>query len=126
MWQEPTPKKITDATDATDTTPGERMLYALGQMHRRWRAGTKGAVPPHRVNVEAVARIIGAWGEVEFIQGADSEDERSARRAEERFYIHFPSEVIVFDPRCDFPWLLLGVFEWAERQEVREFWRYFH
>lgn len=95
-----------------EPTPGERLLHALGQIHRRWHAGT-GRTPPHEVDIEALARTLGAWAAVEFVQDGDGEQR-----------LHFPDEILIIDHRHSFPWRLLGTWEWAREQEVGEFWRY--
>jgi len=101
-----------------EPTPGERLLYALGQLFKQWHVRAT-LTPPHEVDVEAVAKMLGVWTEVEFIQDGEDED-RPAQ------YLHLPSEVLVIDPREEFPWRLLADFEWAQEQERKEFWRYFH
>jgi hypothetical protein len=97
-------------------TPGERLLYALRQLHRQ-RRGHAASTPPDEVDVEAVAKALGIWGEVEFVQEVEGDGEPSR-------HLHFAGEVLVVDHRCGFPWQLLDVWEWARRQEAREFWRY--
>jgi hypothetical protein len=101
-----------------EPTPGERLLYALGQLFKQWHVRAT-LTPPHEVDVVDVAKMLGVWGEVEFAQDGEDEDEPA-------LYLHFPSEVLVIDPREEFPWRLLGDFEWAEEQRLKEFWRYFH
>ncbi len=103
------------------TTPGERVLDALGHLYEHWRSGAAGAVAPGRLDVEAVARLVGVSEEVEFIQGGPED-----AKEEGRTHIHFGSEVLTIDPSQEFPWRLEGVMEWAGRQERRAFWRYFH
>ena len=88
-------------------TPGERLLYALGQLYRRSRAGELD-VDPNDYDIENVARIIGVWREVEFVQTDYA-----------GVAYHFPSEVLCVDPGRAFPWRLKGVWEWAVRQEFR-------
>jgi hypothetical protein len=86
---------------------GERLLYALGQLYRRSRAGELD-VDPNDFDIENVTRIIGGWREVEFVQ-TDSAG----------VAYHFPSEVLCVDPGRAFPWRLKGVWEWAVRHEFR-------
>ena len=93
-------------------------MYALGQLHKQWRVRAT-LTPPDEVDVEALARMIGVWGEVEFVQDGDDEGEPA-------LHLHFADEVLTVDRRREFPWQLLDVWEWARKQEVREFWRYFH
>jgi hypothetical protein len=111
--QQPTPKRI------TDPTPGERLLYALGQHHRRWCADPTRYVPPHRLDVLAVARTRWVCAQVEYVQEGEHEYPGV-------LYLHLPSEVIVIDYRREFPWRLASLEAWGERQEWREFLRYFH
>ena len=99
-----------------EPTPGERLLYVLGQLYRRWRTGT-GRTSPHEVDVEALARMLGLWSEIEFVQDSEGGGER---------YIHFPTDVLVIDDQQDFPWRLLSIWEWGRQQELKEFWDYFH
>lgn len=102
------------------TTPGERVLDVLGHLYEHWRCGGAGAVVPRRVDVEAVARLVGVSEEVEFTQGGPEDAEEDGRT-----HVHFGAEVLTVDPSQEFPWRLEGVMEWAERQRWREFWRYF-
>jgi len=101
-----------------EPTPGERLLYALGQLFKQWHVRAT-LTPPHEVDVEAVAKMLGVWGEVEFAQDGEDEDEPV-------WYLHLPGEVLVIDRREEFPWRLLADWEWAQELEVKEFWRYFH
>ena len=110
---EPTPDEF------AEPTPGERLLYALGQLWWRWRVSPESAVPPRRLDIEAVARMLGVWSEVEFVQEGDGEDGSES-------YVHFAGEVLVADHSERFPWTLMDPREWAGRQEAREFWRYHH
>ena len=103
-------------SDRGQPTPGERLLYALGQLHRQWCVRAT-LTPPDEVDVEAVAKMLGVWSDVEFVQDGESEDDGEQ-------CIHFPCEVLLIDRRREFPWLLLEVWEWARGQETREFWRY--
>jgi hypothetical protein len=48
-------------------TPGERLIYALGQLHRQWRVRAT-LTPPGEVDVEAVAKTLGVWTDIEFVQ----------------------------------------------------------
>lgn len=101
-----------------EPTPGERLLYALGQLYKQWHRRST-LTPPHEVDVEAVARMLGIWPEVEFLQDGEDEEEPAQ-------YLHLPGEVLVIDSRREFPWQLLSDSEWAHEQERKEFWRYFH
>lgn len=97
-------------------TPGGRLLYALGQLHKQWQVRAT-LTPPGEVDVEAVARMLGVWGDVEFAQDEEGGDRPA-------LHLHFAGEVLTVDRRREFPWLLLDVWEWARWQEEREFWRY--
>jgi len=102
-----------------EPTPGERLLYALGQLFKQWHVRAT-LTPPDEVDVVEVAKMLGIWGEVEFVQDGEDEDKLAQ-------YLHFAREVLVIDPRREeFPWRLLTDFEWASEQQVKEFWRYFH
>jgi hypothetical protein len=104
-------------SDRGELTPGERLLYALGQLHRQWHVRAT-LTPPGEVDIEAVARMLGVWTDVEFVQeGGEDGGEQ---------YIHFAGEVLTVDRRREFPWTLLDMWEWAREQETSEFWRYFH
>jgi hypothetical protein len=112
---------IPDAQDHDEVgrpTPGERLFYALGQLYRRWRTG-QSDTRPQEVDIEDMARILGVWGEVEFVQDGEGEDSGQQ-------HFHFPSEVLVVDAGREFPWRLLDAWEWADKQETKDFWRYFH
>lgn len=87
-------------------TPGERVLYALGQLHRLHLAG-RYPVHPKRVVIRDVARIVGAAGELEFV----TEDHRGQ-------HFHFPTEVLDVNNARPFPWRLLSTWDWAAEQEA--------
>jgi hypothetical protein len=105
-----------DADEALAETPGERLLYTLGQIYRRWHTG-KALVCPWSLDVEDLARLLGIWSDIEFIQT----DETNSVS-----YLHFPSEVLVIDRSQQFPWRLIDTWEWASEQDIEEFWTYFH
>ncbi len=104
-----------------EPTPGEKVLDALGHLYEYWCSGAEDALAPCQIDVGAVAHLVGVWDAVEFVQGGVGDAEEEGRT-----FIHFPAEVLAINPTECFPWQLLGDFEWAERQEMREFWRYFH
>lgn len=106
-----------DVTAQAEPTPGERLLYVLGQIFRRWHAGT-GLTSPKEVDIEDLARMLGVWSEVEFAQTDATRKHLGC--------LHFPTEVLVIDRTREFPWRLLSVWEWAREQELDEFWTYFH
>jgi hypothetical protein len=82
-------------------TPGERLMYALGQLFALAHRGQI-AVAPADFDIEDLARIIGVWRHVEFT----SDD------AVGRSY-HFPGEVLVVDELLPFPWRLVELDDWA-------------
>jgi hypothetical protein len=91
-------------------TPGERLLYALGQLYRLWRQG-KLPVHPDVFDIEDVARVVGVSGQLEMV----------TTDAKGKTY-HFPGEVLVVRERERFPWRLASVEEWAAAQDVDAFW----
>lgn len=80
-------------------TPGERLLYALGQLYRLHHRGQL-PVEPAAFDIEDLARIIGVWPEVEF----SVEDGFGLR-------YHLPGEVLSVEPERSFPWRLLDPWE---------------
>lgn len=100
----------TDGDEDCPPTPGERVLYALGQLHRLHLAGRL-PVHPSAFSIEDIARIVGVSGELEFT----SEDRHGQ-------HFHFPSQVLFVNPAKPFPWRLLSVWEWAAEQEANSFW----
>jgi hypothetical protein len=100
------------ASDESAVTPGERVLYAFGQLHRLHRSG-KLPVPPRALAVEDVARLVGAAGELEF-----STEDRLG------YHFHFPTQVLTVSPDEEepFPWRLLDSWEWAAEQMLNSFW----
>jgi len=96
-----------------ELTPGERLLYSLGQMYQHWRAGVTGALPPHLIDIQAVARTRWVCTWVEYVQEGERDEQGI-------IYAHLPGEVLVIDFKREFPWRLLGLEEWGERQEMRE------
>ena len=98
--------------DEPAPTPGERLLYALGQLYRLYRHGALD-VRPIDFDVWDLAGIIGVRGDIEFV----SEDKVGA-------HYHFPDEVleVAQRPDTDFPWRLLSVWDWAAEQELNSYW----
>jgi hypothetical protein len=92
-------------------TPGERLLYVLGQLYRLYHAGALN-VHPQEVDVEEVARLIGVSSELEPLTSHDRLGT----------HYHFPSEVLYQDSTSEFPWHLMGIFEWAAFEEANAFW----
>jgi hypothetical protein len=91
-------------------TPGERLLYVLGQLYRLYRKG-EFAIHPNDFDIEDLARIIGVLPEIEFVQ------ENLLGH-----HYHFGAQVLHADPVQIFPWRLLGTWEWAAEQEFNSFW----
>lgn len=91
-------------------TPGERLLYALGQLHR---LHLRRRLPIHlsALDLVDVDRVIGVADELEFV----TEDRHGT-------HYHFPSEVLCVTPEKAFPWRLLPVWEWAAEQELGSYW----
>lgn len=86
-------------------TPGERLLYALGQLYRMSRRGEL-AVPPRQFDVLGLARIIGVARDIEFVS-----------ECEQGIAVHFPSEVLVLT-EAEFPWALHDLDTFAMLEET--------
>jgi hypothetical protein len=99
-----------DPDEEFPPTPGEGLLYALGQLHRLYRAGRL-PVSPTVLDVEDVARVVGVAGQLEFV-------------GENRLgcHYHFPTEVLTFNSEDPFPWRLLDDWDWAADQELNSLW----
>jgi hypothetical protein len=93
-------EKVAGAHDDAPT-PGERLLYALGQLYLLWYRGEL-PVEPRAFDIEDLARIIGVARDVEFT--SDGPLGRS---------FHFPSEVLLADGSRRFPWRLFDLDGWA-------------
>lgn len=93
-----------ERNDEAPPTPGERLLYALGQLHRLHRR-RRLPFDPRAFDLQDLARVIGVAGEVEFI----TEDRDGTN-------CHFADEVLHVHPEQPFPWRLLSVWEWAAEQ----------
>lgn len=92
--------------DEVEPRPGERLLYALGQLYKLYRHGALNVRPEH-FDVWDLAGIIGVRNDIEFI----SEDRRGS-------HWHFAAEVLHVNPAAGFPWRLLTVWEWAAEAEA--------
>jgi len=103
------PEEDVTRDESAPPTPGERVLYALGQMHRLHLSGAL-PVHPRVLRIEDVARIVGVAGELEF-----TSEDRYGQHA------HFPGEVLYVHPSKPFPWRLLSACEWAVEQETNAF-----
>lgn len=91
-------------------TPGERLLYALGQL-RRLHLRRRLPLHPSAFDVEDLACVIAVADQLEFV----SEDRNGK-------HYHFPNEVLYMNPQRSFPWRLLSVWEWAAEQELNSYW----
>ena len=95
-----------DGNEADEApTPGERLLYALGQLYRLSKRGELD-VRPADFDIWDLAGIIGVRGDIEFI----SEDQHGSRW-------HFADEVLHVGLHREFPWRLLSIWEWADEAE---------
>lgn len=114
MWDERGPRDAPGDDDSepqdAPATPGERLLYALGQLYRLWRQGQL-PVHPDVLDIEDVARVIGVAGQLEMV----------TTDAKGKTY-HFPGEVLVVRQGERFPWRLATLEEWAAAQDVDSFW----
>jgi hypothetical protein len=97
-----------EARERACPTPGERLFYSLWQLHLRYHIH-EFDLHPRDWDVEDLARTIGVWHELEFVQD-DALGEA----------YHFPSQVVHVDAEARFPWRLLSVMEWAAEQEHHE------
>lgn len=100
-----------DRGDDEPPTPGERVLYALGQLHRLHRR-RRFPFHPEAFDIQDLASVLGVAGSLEF--------ETSDRYGR---YYHFASEVLIAEPEQPFPWRLLTVWEWAAEQHLNDSWR---
>jgi hypothetical protein len=96
------------AGDRGCPTPGERLFYTLCQMQLRYDTG-EFDLHPRDWDVEDLAKTIGVWHEVEYMQ------EDALGEA-----YHFASQVVHVDPEADFPWRLMSVMAWAVEQELND------
>ena len=87
-----------DDAEERAATPGERVLYALGQVYRLHLAGRL-PMHPNAFDVEDVIRILGLTAALEFVT-----EDRHGR------HYHFPAEVLYVNPTQRFPWRLLSVW----------------
>ncbi len=102
--------------DTDERAPGEKLFRVLELFYERWHMG-RGQTSPHEVDIEALARSLGLWSEVEYVQDNDEEAEQ---------YLHFQSQVLVIDHQQEFPWQLLSIDEWVRDLEMKDFWRFRH
>jgi hypothetical protein len=84
-----------------DATPGERLLYTLGQLYALSHRGELD-VAPRDFDVLDLARILGVTHHLEFVtDGAQGVS------------LHFGDEVLVVAVTDPFPWRLLDLDTWA-------------
>lgn len=97
-----------DGNEADESpTPGERLLYVLGQLYRLSQRGELD-VRPADFDVWDLAGIFGVRGDIEFV----SEDQHGSRW-------HSAAEVVQVEPGRAFPWRLLTMWEWAAEADDR-------
>ena len=92
-----------------EPTSAERLLYALGQLYRRWHNGEL-LIRPQSFDVWDLARTIGVTRDVELVT-----DEPYA------LAFHFDGEVLVVLPTERFPWRIWNVEEWAFFADLEEY-----
>lgn len=92
-------------------SPGERLLHAIGQIHRLNLCGRLPA-HPSKFDVEDVARIIGIWPELELVVA----DDDGAR-------YHFAGEVLFISAARPPMVRLLSTLEFAAERELDAWWR---
>jgi hypothetical protein len=119
VWDDFDPDEYSDEDESHESerpeldppTPGERLLHALGQLHRLHLCGRLPA-HPSAFDVEDVARIVGVWSDLEFV----ASDEEGRR-------YHFADEVLCIS--ADRPEMirLLSVWQFAANQDLNELWR---
>ena len=93
-------------------SPGERLLHALGQLHRLYLCGRLPA-HPSAFPIEDLARIVGVWPELEFIVT----DDVGSR-------YHFPGEVLFVSADQPATVRLLSTFEFAAELDLDGWWRH--
>lgn len=102
-------KGVRSRPDDEAPSPGERVIYALGQLHRLHLAGR---LPGHpsTVLIEDLVHVLGIGDALEFM-------------TEDAFgqHYHFGSEVIYVDPGQPFP-RLMSIEQWASQQEFNSLW----
>jgi hypothetical protein len=93
-------------------SPSERLLHALGQLHRLYLCGRLPA-HPSEFDVEDIARIVGVLPDLEFVVS----DDDGAR-------YHFAGEVLFITPTRPVMVRLLGVLEleFAAEQDLKRWW----
>ena len=97
--------------EAEQPTPGERLLHALGQLHRLHLCGRLPA-HPSEFDIEDVARIVGVWPDLEFVV-ADDEGTR----------YYFAGQVLFVSARHPVMVRLLGTWEFAAELDLNSWWR---
>jgi hypothetical protein len=120
VWDDFDPDDYSDEDESSDReppsdesppSPGERLLHALGQLHRLHLCGRL-PVPPSTLDIEDLARIVGVWSDLEFVV----KDDEGSR-------YHFAGEVLCIS--ADRPEMirLLFVWEFAAQQDLNDWWR---
>lgn len=104
------PEDDDERGDDDAPTPGERLLYALGQLYRLHRH-RRLPVHPSVFDLVDLACVIGVADELEFVM-----EDRNGE------HYHFPNEVLCVQPERAFPWRLLTVWNWAAEQELNSWW----
>lgn len=102
------PEEEPDEPEAQPTS-AERLLYALGQLYRRWHNGEL-PIGPQNFDVWELARTIGVTRDIEMVT-----DEPYA------LAFHFDGEVLVVLPTERFPWRIWNVEEWAFFADFEEY-----
>jgi hypothetical protein len=103
LWSDSEPEEEPEP----EPTPAERLLYALGQLYRRWYRGEL-PVRPHEFDVLELARTIGVSRDVEMVT-----DPHSAA-------FHFDGKALVVLPGRPFPWAVWAVEDWAAYSELED------
>jgi hypothetical protein len=88
-------------------TPAERLLYALGQLYRRWHNGEL-PVRPHDFDVWELATTIGVKRDIEMVV-----------EHPHAVAYHFPGEVLVMT-NDRFPWAILNIETWSAWCDLEE------
>lgn len=98
-----------DDEPGPEPTSAERLLYALGQLYRRWHIGEL-PLRPQDFDAWELARTIGVSRDIEMV----SEEPYGTA-------YHFDGEVLVVLPAERFPWVIWTVEHWAFYAELEEF-----
>ncbi len=99
-------QRVADAVPS----PGERLLHALGQLHRLHLCGRL-PVHPSEFDIEDVARIVGVWPQLELVLA----DDNGTR-------YHFAGEVLYISGKQPTMLRLLSTLEFAAEQDLKHWW----